>query len=140
MKEIYNNSEKVLGAGINIHHKQPVCLNFLNNTLFKFQACSKLKSFLVKKIRVEKTYYTLVEILIILKDIIRGEGLFDDTNPSNILCSNELEEALDKKALHVTEIRDVVLKELIKISDQNLRDGFPQKTLVVMDQLTHDKK
>merc|ERR1711895_61883 len=58
MKEIYNNSEKVLGAGINIHHKQPVCLNFLNNTLFKFQACSKLKSFLVKKIGVEKTYYT----------------------------------------------------------------------------------
>ena len=112
-------------------------VNFFLNTLVKFQPGSKLKSFLVKKTRVEKTYYTLVEIMIILKDIIRGEGLFDDTNPSIILCDKELEEALDKKALHVTEIRDVVLKELIKISDQNLRDGFPQSKKIISDGSTN---
>ena len=41
----------------------------------------------------------------ILKDAIRGEGLNDEKNPSIILCSRDLEEALNMKALHVTEIR-----------------------------------
>ena len=40
-----------------------------------------------------------------MKDIIRGEKLFDLQNPSIIICSNELEEAINMKALHVTEIR-----------------------------------
>ena len=31
--------------------------------------------------------------------------MFDSTNPSIILCSHELEEVLNMKALHVTEIR-----------------------------------
>ena len=131
-------NEKLPGAAINMEStQQDQKVKNLLNTLFKFQPGSKLKSFLVKKTRVEKTYYTLVEILIILKDIIRGEGLFDDTNPSIILCDKELEEALDKKALHVTEIRDVVLKELIKISDQNLRDGFPQSKKISSDGSTN---
>ena len=131
-------SEKLPGAAINMEStQQDQKVKNLLNTLFKFEPGSKLKSFLVKKTRVEKTYYTLAEILIILKDIIRGEGLFDDTNPSIILCSKELEEALDKKALHVTEIRDVVLKELIKISDQNLRDGFPQSKKISSDGSTN---
>ena len=77
----------------------------LLNTLFKFNPLSKLKGFLIDKTGVEKTFYSLAEILTILKNIIRGEGMFDHANPSVIICSPELERALNMKALHVTEIR-----------------------------------
>ena len=39
-----------------------------------------------------------------LKDVIRSEELFDPRNPQIILCSQELEEALDMKAFHVSEL------------------------------------
>ena len=41
----------------------------------------------------------------ILKDAIRSEGLYDEKNPSIIMCSPDLEESLGMKALHVTQIR-----------------------------------
>ena len=99
----------------------------LLNTIFKFNPFSKLKRFLVKKTGVEKTYYSLAEVLIKLKNIIRGEGMFDYANPSIILCSADLEEALNMKALHVTEIRDLVLSQMTKPPEQNLRE-FTQQT------------
>ena len=100
----------------------PVELNKnLLNTLFKFNPLSKLKCFLVSKTGVEKTYYSLAEILTILKNIIKGEGMFDHANPSVIICSPELERALNMKALHVTEIRDLVLSQITKVPDQSLR-------------------
>eukprot|EP00092_Neocalanus_flemingeri_P026852 GFUD01029108.1.p1 GENE.GFUD01029108.1~~GFUD01029108.1.p1 ORF type:complete len:726 (+),score=117.49 GFUD01029108.1:126-2303(+) len=105
----------------------PVELNKnLLNTLFKFQPLSKLKRFLISKTGVEKTYYSLAEILTILKDVIRGEGMFDEANPSVILCSEDLEEALNMRALHVTEIRDLVLSHITKVPDQSLREKFTQ--------------
>ena len=105
----------------------PIELNRnLLNTLFKFQPLSKLKSFLISKTGVEKTYYSLAEILTILKNVIRGEGLFDPTNPSVILCSPDLEEALNMRALHVTEIRNLVLSHITIVPDQSLREKFNQ--------------
>ena len=81
----------------------PVELNRnLLKTLFKFNPMSRLKIFLITKTGVEKPYYSLKEILTSLKNIIREEGLFDHANPSIILCSKELEEALNMKAFHVT--------------------------------------
>ena len=47
----------------------------------------------------------IVQVLTVLKNVIRGEGQFDEKNPSIIMCSPDLEEALNMKALHVTEIR-----------------------------------
>ena len=48
--------------------------------------------------------------------------MYDEKNPSIILCSRDLEEALNMKALHVTEIRDLVLSHLIKLeSDEFLK-------------------
>ena len=96
----------------------------LLNTLFKFNPLSKLKRFLSDKTGVEKAFYSLAEILTILKNIIRGEGMFDHANPSVIICSPELERALNMKALHVTEIRDLVLSQITKIPDQSLRTNL----------------
>ena len=102
----------------------PVELNrSLLNSLFKFKPDSKLQPFIARKTNQDKTIYTLAEVsqeveqsqtnvsiecfqvLTHLKDIIRGEKLFDLQNPSIIICYNELEEAINMKALHVTEIR-----------------------------------
>ena len=99
----------------------------LLNTLFKFNPLSKLKRFLSDKTGVEKAFYSLAEILTILKNIIRGEGMFDHANPSVIICSPELERALNMKALHVTEIRDLVLSQITKVPDQSLRENFTQQ-------------
>ena len=66
--------------------------------------------------------------------------MFDSTNPSIILCSHELEEVLNMKALHVTEIRsaarspynnyifvfrDIVMEELEKVADVPLAPQLP---------------
>ena len=91
-------------------------------TLFRFKQGAKLKKFLIEKTKEEKTYYSLAEILTLLKDIIRRERLFDERNPSIILCSKQLEEALDQHALHVTEVRDLVLKQVYRLPDQTTRD------------------
>jgi hypothetical protein len=99
----------------------------LLDTLFKFVPLSKLKKFLISKTGVEKTYYSLAEILIILKNVIRGEGMFDPANPSVILCSPNLEEALDMRALHVTEIRNLVLSHITKVPDQCIRKNVNQQ-------------
>jgi hypothetical protein len=115
-------------SGNNAAVLTPVELNKnLLNTLFKFNPLAKLKSFLIGKTGVEKTYYSLAEILTILKNIIRGEGMFDHANPSVILCSPELEQALNMRALHVTEIRDLVLSQITRVPDQSLRETFSQQ-------------
>lgn len=89
----------------------------LLNSIFKFKPQSRLRRFIASKEGgcYDTTLFKLATILTVLKDIIRGEGLYDEKNPYIILCSAELELALDMKALHVSEIRDLVLKHLIKI-------------------------
>ena len=84
----------------------------------------KLKNFVTRKTGVEKIYYTLAKILTILKEVIRGEQLFDPDNQLVILCSTDLEEALDIKALHVTEIRNLILAHITKVPDQHLRKDY----------------
>ena len=90
----------------------PVELNKnILSTLFKVKP--KLNTFLYNKTGVERSFYTLIEIFHILKKIMRKENLFDQTNFSIVMCSPELEEAINVKALHVTQIRDYVLCQLI---------------------------
>ena len=87
---------------------------------YKFEATSKLKRYITTKTGIEQTIYTLREILTILKDIIREEGMYDHMNPSVILCSEELEDAIDMRALHVTEIRDRVMNQIEKIPREEI--------------------
>ena len=56
----------------------------------------------------------LMEILEDLKVIVRSEKLYDPKNPSIIMCDPDLEIALNMKDLHVTEIRDQILKQLVR--------------------------
>ena len=82
------------------------------DTFYRFKRGSPLKDYLFDQTKVKKNVYSLAEILTILKETISGEKLFDEHNPSVILCSRPLEKALNKKALHVTEVREQVLIQL----------------------------
>ena len=59
----------------------------LLNTVFKFKRGAPLKIYISRITSTEKTYYTLREILTIIKKVIGEEKMFDDRNPSVILCS-----------------------------------------------------
>jgi len=100
----------------------------LLNQLFKFKPASKLHEYVIKRGNTNKKYFTLAEILSILRDAIRGEGLYDENNPSIIICSSDLEHALDMKALHVTEIRDLVLSHMTKIEDEAFLSRYFSQT------------
>merc|ERR1712088_773916 len=64
-------------------------------------------------VRLEKHCYTLYEVLLALKEIVSREKLFDRSNPTLIICNSELEDALEMKALHITEIKNQVLKHFL---------------------------
>ena len=93
-------------------------INKLLNTTFKFKTHSKLKDIITNKSKTEKIFYSFIEILSILKEVIRDERLYDQTNPAIIICSPKLEDALDMRALHVKQINQVVLPHLEEIVDQ----------------------
>ena len=84
----------------------------LLNKVFKFKEGASLKSYISKITHTEKLFYTLGEILAIIKRVIREEKMFDYRNPSVILCSKELEHALNRKALHVTEVRSLIMDQI----------------------------
>ena len=66
-------------------------------------------------ISLHKRDYPLCNVLIALKKVIFRERQYDPLNPTCLICSSELEWALGMKFLHVTEIRDVVLRQMVAI-------------------------
>lgn len=60
----------------------------------------------------------------LLKDIISEERMYDQRNAAIVLCDPELEEALDVKALHLTEIRLVVAKTVTEVKRLEERNAL----------------
>ncbi len=85
---------------------------------YRFKPDSKLREYLFMKTKVKRSYYLLVEIMERLKMILRSEKLYDLKNPSIIMCDSDLEMALNMKDLHVTEIRNQILKQLTLVKQQ----------------------
>ena len=92
--------------------------NKLLNTTFKFKIHSKLKDIIVSKTKTFKPFYSFIEILSILKEVIRDEKMYDQSNPAIIICSPNLEKALDMKALHVKQINQVILPHLERFANE----------------------
>lgn len=84
-----------------------------NAVFYVFKPNSSLQLFINKKINFVAKRFTLFNLLTTIKNIIRDEKLFDPNNPSIILCSTDLENVLQKKALHVRDLRNIVLKQLV---------------------------
>lgn len=89
---------------------------------YTFKPSSPLHKFLQQKLTVIRNFYTLRELLIILKRIIRDELLYDQQNPSIILCSPLLEKALNMKALHVCEMPELVINQLYCLTTELQKD------------------
>jgi hypothetical protein len=79
-----------------------------------FKEGSTLSLYMPQKPGTEQFVYTLEQLLRSIKNNILEEGLYDASNPSIVMCSAELEEVLDRIALHVAEIRPIVMTHLIR--------------------------
>ena len=90
------------------------------DTMYRFKPGSSLQAFLSNATGELRESCSLGEILTLLKDLIKSQGLFDMRNPSVILCSPSLEQALDRRALHVTEVKSIVKSQLDALPSQDL--------------------
>jgi Zinc finger, C3HC4 type (RING finger)/SWIB/MDM2 domain len=87
----------------------------------RFTETSKLHRYLAVKCRgyisIRIKDYNLYEVLIALKKVITSDRLYDPQNPTVILCDDLLEDVLEVKALHVSEIKDHVIKQLFLVDE-----------------------
>ena len=81
--------------------------------LVEFKMGSALQQFLIRKSKNEIKAFTFQQILVLLKDIIKSEGLYDPRNLSIILCSEELEIVFNRKVIHLSELRELVLTQIV---------------------------
>jgi hypothetical protein len=82
---------------------------------YKFKEGAPLKEYLQQRVPNFRETCTLLEVLTWLKEIIRDNLLFDESNPSVIVGDAPLEAALRKKRVHVNEIRGVVQQQLTMV-------------------------
>ena len=94
----------------------------LLDMVFGFKENVPLKGFMQETTnRMEETF-TLAEILETIKNYISVRRLFDENNPSIIMCSEVLETVFNQKALHVLQVRESVLNQLIPIGPREDED------------------
>ncbi len=82
---------------------------------YKFKEGAPLKEYLRQRVPNLGETCTLWEVLTWLKEIIRDNLLFDESNPAMIVGDAPLEAALRKKRVHVNEIRGVVQQQLTMV-------------------------
>jgi len=85
--------------------------------VFKFKNISKLHNYLrIKKPNEGWIAFTLQAVLDIILSIIYKEKKICPTNPKIIICGPNLTIALNTPALHLNQLKEYVLKQLIYIS------------------------
>jgi hypothetical protein len=82
---------------------------------YKFKEGAPLKEYLQQRVPNFREPCTLVEVLTWLKEIIRDNLLFDESNPAMIVGDAPLETALRNKKVHVNDIRSVVIQQLVMV-------------------------
>jgi hypothetical protein len=82
------------------------------NEINQFKESALLKEYLRQRVPNFGEAYTLREVLTMLKEIIRGNLLFNENNPSMIVGDAPLEAALGRREVDVNEIRGVVQRQL----------------------------
>jgi len=65
-----------------------------------------------KRVTLSHRVYSLHQVLVFLRDVMKEANLFDGKNPCVVVCDQELEQALDVKAVHLSQMRDYVLKQM----------------------------
>ncbi len=82
---------------------------------YKFKEGAPLKEYLRQRVPNLRDTCTLWEVLTWLKEIIRDNLLFDESNPAMIVGDAPLEAALRKKRVHMNEVRGVVQQQLTMV-------------------------
>ncbi len=85
------------------------------NSKYKFKEGAPLKEYLRQRVPDFGEAYTLREVLTMLKEIIRGNLLIDQSNPSMIVGDALLEAALGRREVDVNEILGVVQRQLLLV-------------------------
>lgn len=78
--------------------------------IVKFRDEAPLRKYLLAK--TNKEVFHLKEIFTILRAIIVQEELYDESNPVIIICNKQLEIAIGMRALHTTEVRAAVIRQI----------------------------
>ena len=81
---------------------------FSSDTIVSFKQDSELKSYIKLKTGIIKIFFTLGEIIAILRTIIKEEKQYDERNPALIICSEELKLVLKCKVLHYKELKNAI--------------------------------
>ena len=110
---------------------------------YRLNKQSTLKSYLEEKIGLEEKVYTFREFLTMMKKIISKDRNFDMNNPEMILCSKPLEEALDQKVLHVTQLPAIMLSQMQPVKDEGEKtseEGIKEETTLEENATTEDMR
>ena len=83
-----------------------------SDTIVSFKPDSELKQYIRLKTRITKTFFTLGEIIAILRTIIEEEKQYEKRNPALIICSEELKLVLKCTALHYKELKNAIISHL----------------------------
>ena len=97
------------------------------SVLYKLKDGSKLKCLITTTTGLGKTIYPLIEILEILKNIIQKDKMYVSENPSIIICTKKLGVVLGVRTFHVTELKGIVLKQLIEVKNQQVHVNDTRK-------------
>ena len=73
-------------------------------------------------ISLHKRDYTLSTVLIALKKVIFRERQYHPLNTTCLICSSESEWVVGMKFLHVTEMHDAVLRQMVAIEPPSNND------------------
>lgn len=87
------------------------------HSYYTFKIGSLLEDYIISQIKTPRNCYTLADVLTILKEIIRRKKMYDTKNPAIILCDFNLAKVLGMKGCHVTEIRDIVSHQLLRLPE-----------------------
>jgi hypothetical protein len=88
------------------------CKTMSLNSTYRFIEGSPLRPFILQKTKHCPDVFSLKELMYTLKNIIVQERLYDESNPAIILCSQEMETALDLFSLHCQQVEAVLCRHL----------------------------
>ena len=95
-----------------------------------FRPNCPLQNYLIRKLPsynflLRHCQLSLGGVLSLLQRILEAEELVDDTNPTVILTDPELESALGVRALHATELRGQIIKQLVRSGSEEAQTPMP---------------
>ena len=101
------------------------------NLVVRWRENSSLLFYLNLKFGDKYPTFTFLQILQALKHVIIEENLYDPCNTSIIICNQQLENALDRKAFHVAQLRQIIFPHLVNSAEITFPEMVQTKTTLV---------